>query len=112
MIETLLNWIGALILLYFIILIFLKFNRGYSWHEAHEKIAPTPKFTLIKKMLKKNSMLSSALALSYFIIYALICFYLIEHYEFLGFVAAAIIWILTAERFDKFMSKLDKKDNE
>ena len=52
MIETLLNWIGALILLYFIILIFLKFNRGYSWHEAHEKIAPTPKFTL--DILKGN----------------------------------------------------------
>ena len=100
-------------LIYLILLCIVKLYKRLSWYEAHEKILPTPKFTFIKNILKKPySILSFVLVLSYFAIYILICFYLIEYFEFFGFVAAGIIWILTAERFDKFMSKLDKKDNE
>ena len=99
-------------LIYLILLFVVKFYKKISWYEAHEKILPTPKFTFIKNILKKPySILSFVLALSYFVIFFLICAYLIR-YEFFGFVAAVIIWIVTAERFDKFLSKLDKKDND
>ena len=100
-------------LIYLILLCIVKFYKRRSWYEAHEKILPTPKFTFIKNILKKPySILSFVLALSYFVIYFLIVAYLIEYFEFFGFVFSVIIWILTAERFGKFINKLDKKDNE
>ena len=101
------------VLIYLFLLCIVKLYKRLSWYEAHEKILPTPKFTFIKNILKKPySILSFVLVLSYFVIYILICFYLIEYFEFFGFVAAGILWILTFERFGKFISKIDKKDNE
>ena len=98
-------------LIYLFLLCIIKFYKGLSWYEAHEKILPTPKFSLIKRIRKKRySMLSSVLALGYFLIYAVICFYLIDYYGFLGFVTAVIVWLLTAEGFSKFIDKLDNKD--
>ena len=93
-------------LIYLILLFIVKFYKKISWYEAHEKILPTPKFTFIKNILKKPyNIQSSVLVLSYFVIYFLICVYLIEYFEFFGFVVAGIIWIVTAERLDKFLSQ-------